>query len=499
MSKRFLALLLSIVMMLSMGIVSTVSAEEIPEITFCLIQMDPYPTDEGIEAVEAALNAITEEKIGVHVNIECFNVAEYQTNVVLRHTSQEPIDLFVESVPDSVAAGRAADVTDILMENAPEMVAALGDNLVSTGVINGRNYGFPYGKAGQVGGLWLYRKDLVEQAGIEIGEVSTYADLTDALTKLHEAYPEMYPAYVMGSNKYPFILSLKNFGNDTLSEALIGNVSGASLMGEESQRDLKVVNMYESPEFVNLIQTTRDWYLKGFISPDSIAASESNETAIRSGKYASCFANGTNYIDPSRFSESCGYEMGVVEIGNFTQDTINYNGVCWIVSSQCKNPDAALRFLNLTYTDPTITNLLVWGIEGTDYVTVSENRVQYPEGMDASSVPYTCAAAGGYIGMQFLAADFVGVPDIVELLKQYTSDDIVSNAMGFNCDLSEVSNEVSAVVAVVDQYMPGFITGTLDLDENYDKFVSSLYDAGLQKIIDEKQTQLDAWAELNGK
>ena len=69
--------------------------------------------------------------------------------------------------------------------------------------------------------------------------------------------------------------------------------------------------------------------------------------------------------------------------------TSDVNRVSWAVASTCKNPEKALEFLNLTYTDKDVINLIIYGIEGKDYVKVSDNVVKYPDGQDASTVPYT--------------------------------------------------------------------------------------------------------------
>ena len=45
--------------------------------------------------------------------------------------------------------------------------------------------------------------------------------------------------------------------------------------------------------------------------------------------------------------------------------------------------------------------------------------------------------------------------------------------------------------------MPGFATGSLDLESNYSTFLEKLEAAGINDIIAEKQAQLDQWCEEN--
>ena len=46
--------------------------------------------------------------------------------------------------------------------------------------------------------------------------------------------------------------------------------------------------------------------------------------------------------------------------------------------------------------------------------------------------------------------------------------------------------------------MTGLLTGSMDLDKNYDAFISDLKSAGIDTVIAEKQKQLDAWCAEQG-
>ena len=48
-----------------------------------------------------------------------------------------------------------------------------------------------------------------------------------------------------------------------------------------------------------------------------------------------------------------------------------------------------------------------------------------------------------------------------------------------------------------NQYLPGLACGSLNPETELPKFLQALEDAGLQKVIDEKQAQLDAWIAEN--
>ena len=70
----------------------------------------------------------------------------------------------------------------------------------------------------------------------------------------------------------------------------------------------------------------------------------------------------------------------------------------------------------------------------------------------------------------------------------------MSKAMGFTFDNAPVKTEYAACSAVQTQYRVALECGAMDPDQALKEFNDALYAAGLQKIMDEKQKQLDEWA-----
>ncbi|HPW42148.1 MAG TPA: DUF3502 domain-containing protein, partial [Bacillota bacterium] len=62
-----------------------------------------------------------------------------------------------------------------------------------------------------------------------------------------------------------------------------------------------------------------------------------------------------------------------------------------------------------------------------------------------------------------------------------------------------VKNEIAAVNNLWDKYVPALETGSIDPEVNVPKFLEELKAAGIDKVIAEKQEQLNEWAEKMGK
>ena len=165
-----------------------------------------------------------------------------------------------------------------------------------------------------------------------------------------------------------------------------------------------------------------------------------------------------------------------------------------MVSSTTDVPEAALKFLNLTFTDKDVVNLLIYGLEGRDYVMNDDGTVNYPDGQDASTVPYTAQLSVGTLGNFFIMYPMAGTNiESLEWELEQNKNAELSVAMGFVFDSSNVVTEYTAVTNVIDQFLAGLICGSVDPETEIPVFLQRLEEAGLGNIIAEKQTQLDAW------
>ena len=172
--------------------------------------------------------------------------------------------------------------------------------------------------------------------------------------------------------------------------------------------------------------------------------------------------------------------------------TSSVANVMWSIPVNSKNPEKAMQFLNLLYSDPEVVNMLDWGIEGTHYVKVSDHVIDYPSGKTAANVGYS--GFGWMWGDQFLSYVLsTDDPNIWDEMKKFNDGAVKSKAMGFIFDASSVTTEIAAVTNVYEQYRMSLETGTTDPATELPKFIAALKDAGIDKIIAEKQKQLDAW------
>jgi ABC-type glycerol-3-phosphate transport system substrate-binding protein len=460
------------------------------KVVYAYATFNNIPTEETLATVEEAINAITRDKIGVEVELKPIVIWDYSSTVSLALQGGEQIDVF-QSLGDlstAISTDMCLDITDIIDTCAPESKALIGDNWLAACTSEGRLYGIPTYKPIALTQMVIYRQDIADALGIDMSNVATAADLTSILEQVKAAYPDMTP--VAAVNQGNLGLTVQNV--DYLTDSMYA--PKGVLMGD----DLTVTDYYATPEFASLCGLARDWYTKDLVMKDAATTSSTAAELMASGNYF-CYIASYSYPEAdtaaSMEAQCGGFDLGAKMIGSAFLDTSSINSLTWMVSSTSKTPESALKFLNLTFTDPDVVNLLIYGLEGRDYVLNEDGSMAYPEGQEATTVPYTAQLSCGTLGNFFIMYPMGNTnPDSLAWELEQNKTAKTSVAMGFTFDNSNVKTEYTAVTNVIEQYMYGLVCGSVDPTTEIPIFLQRLDEAGLGTIIAEKQTQLDAWA-----
>lgn len=490
---RFVSLLLAIVMALSVCGFS--AAEGYDKIVFSYATFNNIPTNEVRATVEEAINAITREKIGVEVELMPVSIWEYSSAVSRGLQGQDQIDVFQTLGDFNVAAstGMALDITDMIDTCAAETKEIVGQDWLNACTFKGKIYGIPTMKPIALTPMVVYRKDIAEELGLDFSNVNTPADLTDILLKVKEAYPDMTPVAAVNAGNIGLQLTVPD--TDYLSDDYY--TPKGVIMNDE----LTVIDFYATDEFKALCELARTWYKSGLVMKDAATTSSTAAELIATGNYF-CYIASYSYPEEdtaaSISTQAGNLPLGAKIIGSAFLDTTAINALTWCVSSTSKVPEAALKFLNLTFSDKEIINLLIYGIEGRDYVKLDDGTVNYPEGQDPGTVPYTAQLSCGTLGNFFLMYPMVGTdPASLDWELEQNKTAKTSAAMGFTFDNSSVKSQYTAVSNVISEFLPGLVCGSVDPEDDIPEFLEALNDAGLGDIIAAKQAQLDAWAADN--
>jgi len=459
------------------------------DLTMALPIIGTIPKD--IEKIEAEINKITEAKINTTVEILPIGVGSYVEQLNLKYSSGEKLDLafmFPQLYGSNVASGKLLALDELLPEYGQGIIEAIGEEYVNAPRINGKLYATLIGDSYVGKGTMYYmRKDIVEKHNIDTASIKTLEDIEEVLTLIKENEPSLTPLAVSAG-----------MGPVTAYTDYDPLENGFGVL-PNFDNNLQVVNLYETQEYKDRLALVHKWFKAGYINKDAATTTLLPHDLVSSGRAFSLIApTNSDELSHAETERQLGLEVVGVELIPAHLTTQNLMTGMWTVAQQSENPERAVMFLNLMYSDVQVNNLLVWGIEGEHYVKVSDNQAGFPEGQDANSVGYNMrnfAWIMGNLKLSYLAEDEPA--NKREILDEYAANTNVSKALGFTFDMEPVKNEHVALSNVSDQYRAALETGTVNPEDKLDEFNQKLKAAGLEKYIAEKQAQLDKWAAEN--
>ena len=451
-----------------------------------------YPTG-GVEPtdmrlVQDAINEIRRKEAGVEIELKPVSIFEIASTCPMWIGGGEQIDLmciaFTELTP--FITQNMIEPMDQYLDLMPDVQKWVDEgypilNRASTEQV----YGIaPFNnQVGRAGGYMIAVEDL-EAAGLsyEDGQLVTLDDLDEIFAKIKEAKPDVTPCGVAGN--------MDRASMTFVFDALGASASSGVVIGLDST---EVVNMYASPEYKNYLDHVRSWYENGYVLKDAATTDISFEELSISGALSGYFSEGQANLCYMLEKKTGRDYIHLMFNEPYNAAVASSGGAYWTIPVTAAEPEAAARFLNLMNKDSRIPNLFLYGIEGTHYVYTDKEKgeIGYPEGVDASTSTYSYGI-GIYGNMT--EAVTLGQNTLEEdKIWSDTARNRPTKAYGFCYDASAMTNQIIAVEAVINEYVPALTTGSADLEPTYAEFISKLEANGINEIIADKQAQFDAW------
>lgn len=442
---------------------------------------------EDTDRIEKKINEIMKRDINMQIDIEPISWGAYSETMKLILSGGEKMDIvpvLVDQANSMVNAKQIIDLSDYIDKYGDNIKELLGDTAKAAN-INNYVYGVTTGREWFCQTSVIMRQDILDDCGIDPSSITSYKDLTDVYATVKEKYPDM----IMMASNNSTTPDVKYEMFDTLTD-------GFGVLMDHGQ-DTTVVDYYESDEYKDFVEAMYDWQQKGYLSKDAATTTEGVENQIKAGAAFSYFAPNKPGYD-TRAELLCGNKMAIAPISEAWAGTAQISYLTYGISSSCTDKDKAMQCLDYLYGNADILNLLNWGEEGVDYeVKDAENGIiGYPEGKDDTNTYHL--AEGWQLFDQFKMYIWEGdAPDIWEQTKAENESALKSKAFGFTYDSTGVSNELAALSNVKAQYAPALGSGTVDPAETLPKFIEELKKAGIDKVIETKQEQLDKWLAEN--
>lgn len=438
----------------------------------------------SLEVVEEQLNAMVSQYMDATVKLEIYEWGVFadQQNLILSSGEDIALMFTYNSSRNFAASRQVRDITELCETYAKDAIESIS-RYAEACRVDGKLYGLPtFHEYTKSAGL-ICRTDILEELNIDPSAVKTWADIEQVLADVKAAHPEMN--ILCPSDGTQGVLGYYNEGKfDVLTDGVVVSVNDDSC---------EVVNIFDTPEYLEMAQLAYDWNQKGYIMADATTVTETRSELLSAGNTFGFIG----MIHPGTATQelkNAGVEVTTIPVNEQSLTTGNVSFAQYMVPTACSTPEKAVKLLDLMITNSDINNLLMYGVKDQDYVIKDEaNRiVGYPDGLDNSTVGWNNET--WLTGNGALAYVWESDPaDIWEEYQKLNDSAKLSPLYGFTFDSTAVKSEITAITNAITKYRLVINAGYSDPVEALQKMNDELVDAGINRIIDEANAQVEAW------
>lgn len=468
--------------------------EELTEVTFWMFLDNANSSEDTRERIVAAVNEISETEIGVTVNIKWVAVGDYSSQLSLAVANKEVVDLAIYSYMAPMATyfanGACLDITDYVAEYGKDITEILGSKLDMT-KYDGRLYGVCTYRNFNSNAYISFRTDALEAGNVTdlFNSMTTWTEYEEVLGAIYEN-ANTYPLGGVSSNGVAGVIQVATlaFGGDSLSDSYFVDNLGDSLNVIACSENGIVSLLQEDEGIVNAYRMMADWYGKGYVWPDSAFSNEDGFALVGANTYAGGIQASQFGIENTA-SQMIGADVTMRMIAPGPVDMFNFKCLGSFVPSSSAEPEAAITFLNLMFTNADVMNLLIYGIEGENYIVNDAGEADFPEGQTVATCGYR--QSEWWYGNNYLLYPGVGNGgDFRDRALENYNEATMPKFFSVSVDTTDHSALVAAINAVKGEYHSMMVSG-MYTEAYYNEYIEKLYSAGVEDYIALFQSEVD--------
>lgn len=437
-------------------------------------------------AVFEEVNKVLKEKLNTTVEFNIIDWGSYDEKMKVITATNEPYDICFTSDwtnPYTTNAQKDAyyPLSELLEKYGTHIMEQVPEAYWDATKVNGEIYGvINYQITARINGV-SFPADVVEELGYDVSQIHSDSDLSDYFAVAQEKMPDMIP-YLGSANTATGIPALitdeTGFSIDT--------IQGPIAVRAE---DLKTAfNALESEEFMNYCKLRKDWYEKGYVRKDVTSISDS-KAEVKTHKYAA-YSSGVGPGSPETEGAIAGYPLVQAQTTPSYVSTGSIQAALSAISVNCENPERAMMVMDYLFEDKDLYNMLCYGIEGKHYEKVNDYSIKVLE--DGGYNPGIAWEFGSWFNAMLREGQD---EDLWDQLKEINETALTSPILGFVYDSSNVKNEMAQITALMAEYMPGLLNGTVDPEEKIPELIEKVNAAGMEKVLEDASKQLTDWAD----
>lgn len=439
----------------------------------------------GQDVVDENLNKLLKEKLNCTLKINWIGWAEYAQKYPMLYSSGESFDMAYcagwLNFSNLARKGAFQSLNDLLPTYAPKNYAMQSESALSQATIDGNLYAVPTLLPTYTAYGTVYRGDIAEEAGIA-DTIDTWDEIEEYCDYILANHPEMEAIDMYSKDPELALQYTRSIGYKDIDSGL------RYIYYDPSEENPTVKAVYDVDGISDFYARMKDWSDKGYWSKSALSDTDSLKT--QNGKAALRFYNVDTWASYSAIHPEWNFQYG-----NMTSDVAHlpYTQDCMVISNTAKNPERALMLWDLLTTDQEAYDAFFYGVLDTSYTLNDEGQFTITD-----PDLYNTNAMWAVRTMD-LNRNQAGVPDSYNTIredweKEISSDKGAERFTGFVLDTTNITTEVAACTNAEQQYgWPLQLGYTENVEQSIEEYKSAMEAAGIEKVIAECQTQLDAY------
>lgn len=535
MKKKVLSMLLAAGMTMSACSGMAVSAEETAEPTKLTAVFIAHALTQDLEEMEWL--AEIEKEANVEIEWEVIR-ADWETVKSTRFASGDIPDLLFNATNDadySKYKGLFMELTPYLNEeltpNIMEMFETEPDTMTLVKNLDGNIYCTPkfQGKWPDTNTVLFINQNWLDNLGLEVP--TTFSEFKEVLT----AFKEQDANGNGDSNdEIPFDFNAgpnNGWFNSAYSLTALMGAMGIQLTGPTDSyfaEDGQVKSYAVDERYKLFMEYMADLYANGLINPNAITNDYSTFQSLSRGNEAGEALVGCvfGWEETDKFGPTLHEQYVPVPALDYdidcepgTYDTrwrydyaeLNFSSNRVAMSAKCENPEAAMKFVDRFYDQTHSVETLFGGITDGNIEKTGDNsyKVLPPQDPNTDSGTWKWTTAFADNGPMYIrrATEVEMAQDMAYALEErVVYEDVLAKPSALDTyqriflkfteeDENTMAMAQANVNNIIDNQWSLWLTGQQDIESTWDSYVQSVYDAGLQQILDIRQKAFDSYLE----
>ena len=429
------------------------------------------------DLVMTEINKILKEKLNAELQLNLIDMGSYESKMNLSISANENFDICFTSnwlnkyVPN-VLKGAYLPLDDLIAKNAPKLKSELPEMVLDIAKYKGQSYAVPnyqilYSQYG-----FVIQKELADKYNLDTESLNSVQDIEPFLQQIKDNEPGIIPIRTQSYDRF---------------REYYEEVDPVPVYVKKGDESLTAVARVLAPEARETAAFLADWFKKGFIRKDILTVTD-DTVDVAANKYAVQLASVKPGVEGEMFLKTKKEYISVPFMEPYI-GSLSGMSTMLAISKNCKNPEIAIKLIELVNTDKEFYNLLCFGIEGKHYEKISDDQIKVPEDSN-----YKMGSGAWAFGNQFnaLYMDTQKVGSWEETDK-INKESVVSPFRGFMLDTDPIKTELAQLLAVSQEYKDDTIFARADWEKAYDEYAQKSQRAGLDKVVAEVQRQLDEY------